>query len=163
MAKLTYDEIMSMMREGITNELIEEVIEDMGLKEEIVVISAKEAREKSDTQRKRTIKNYNLEKYEKLVLELLHKKIVKSVAKGDNKLFYKISHDIFEFHRNGLDSDKINLGKSVIEEVASQLRTLGYEVKTGMDAIPKRHMIDRGYGITMPKDYLVYSTVELEW
>lgn len=127
------------------------------------MLSAQEAREKAEIQRQRTIENNNLEKYEKLVLELLHKKILKSVAKGDNKLFYKISHDIFEFHRNGLDSDKVNLGKSVIEEVASQLRTLGYEVKTDMGATPRNHMLNRRYGIAMPKDYLVYSTIELEW
>lgn len=127
------------------------------------MLTAQEASRLTQQQRKRTMKTHNLEKYEEMVLELLHKKILKSVAKGDSKLSYNIGHDIFEFHRNGLDSDKVNLGKSVIEEVASQLRTLGYEVKTGMDAIPKKHMIDRRYGITMPTDYLVYSTVELEW
>lgn len=36
MAKLTYDEIMSMMREGITDELIEEVVDEMSLNEEII-------------------------------------------------------------------------------------------------------------------------------
>lgn len=128
-----------------------------------MVIDATEANRLSQEQRKRTMKNHNLEKYEKMVLELLGKKIAKSVAKGENRLSYKISHDIFEFHRNGLDSDTIHLSQSVIEEVVSQLRKLGYKVKTDMDAIPKKHMIDRRYGITMPKDYLVYSIVELEW
>lgn len=127
-----------------------------------MIIQATEASRISQEQRRRTLNNHNLEKYEKMVLELLGKKIVKSVAKGDNKLSYKISHDIFEFHRNGLDSDKINLGKSVIEEVASQLRTLGYEVKTGMSAEPILRVNYR-YGFPTKEDYRVYSIIELEW
>lgn len=35
MAKLTYDEIMKMMREGITDELIENVIHKMGLNDTV--------------------------------------------------------------------------------------------------------------------------------
>lgn len=127
-----------------------------------MVISATEANRLSQQQRKRTMKTHNLEKYEKMVLELLGKKIAKSVAKGDNKLSYNINHDIFEFHRNGLDSDKINLGKSVIEEVASQLRTLGYEVKTDMSAEPILRVNYR-YGFPTKEDYRVYSIIELEW
>ena len=80
-----------------------------------MIISATEANRLSQQQRKRIMKTHNLEKYEKMVLELLGKKIAKSVAKGDNKLSYHINHNIYEFHRNGYDSDKINLGKSVIE------------------------------------------------
>ena len=66
-----------------------------------MIIQATEASRISQEQRRRTIKNHNLEKYEKMVLELLGKKIAKSVAKGDNKLSYRINHNIYEFHRNG--------------------------------------------------------------
>lgn len=127
-----------------------------------MIMHATEASKLSQQQRKRTMKINNLEKYEKMVLELLGKKIAKSVAKGDNKLSYRINHNIYEFHRNGYDSDKINLGKSVIEEVASQLGELGYKVRTSFDVEPVQRL-NRIHGYFVDTDYRVYSIVELEW